>query len=68
MQANALASPAWELSLLAKHYHPHVAAASAHLAAGSPATQLPLGGSAAAFAATYTTAAGAFNPAPKSRK
>lgn len=68
LQANALTSPVWELTLLSKHYHPHVAAASAQLTAGGPAPQLPLGGSAAAFAASYTTAGGAFNPAPRTRK
>ena len=66
-EASALAAPLWELSLLSQHYHPHVAAASAQLAAGSNAAQMPLSGSAAAFAAAYTTAGGAFNPAPQPR-
>lgn len=61
-QAGALATPLWELSLLAQHYHPHVAAACGQLAAGSG--QLLCSGSAAAFAASLCTATGAFHPPP----
>lgn len=67
LQAGALAAPVWELSLLAQHYHPQVSAAAAQLAAGSPSGLLPLAGSAAAFAAAYSTTTGGFNPPPKQR-
>ncbi|KAL4433583.1 hypothetical protein ABPG75_000024 [Micractinium tetrahymenae] len=61
-EAGALSAPFWELSLLAKHYHPHIAAASRQLAAGSPTGLLPLAGAAAAFSAAYSTCTGGFRP------
>lgn len=63
-QAGALSAPLWELTLLTQHYHPTIAAVSGQLAANSTVAQLPLTGNAGVFAASYSTAAGAFNPPP----
>jgi NADPH-dependent 7-cyano-7-deazaguanine reductase QueF-like protein len=63
VQAGAVATPLWELSLLAQHYHPGVATACVQLAAGS--WHLPLSGSVAAFATSLSVSTGAFNPAPQ---
>ncbi|PSC74530.1 nucleolar complex 3-like protein isoform X2 [Micractinium conductrix] len=68
-EAGALGVPLWELSLLARHYHPHVAAASAQVAVGNTTGLLPLaGGSSSAAALAYSTAAGGFRPAPSHSK
>lgn len=61
-EARALTAPLWELSLLARHYHPHVAAASKHLAAGGPSSLLPAYGAVAGFSASYSTCTGGFRP------
>ena len=66
LQAGALAAPLWELTLLARHFHPHVAAASAQLAVGAPTPLLPTTpGSAPATGARYSTVTGGFTPAPR---
>ena len=64
VQAGAIATPLWELSLLARHYHPHVAS-QAFAQASCAQAKLPLAGSVAAFATSHSTSTGAFNPAPR---
>lgn len=68
-QAGALTTPLWELSLLTQHYHPRVHSACVELASGNFSSGngsrlLPLSGSVAAFAASFCTANGAYNPPP----
>ena len=78
-EAGALSSPLWELSVLANHYHPHVAQAARDISgmnvaaataaagrggSGGGSSVLPLGTTAVELAARYSTVKGGFRPPP----
>lgn len=60
----ALASTAWTLSLLSRHFHPPVAQLARKIARGEPIPTRLANATPLRLMAAYSEASGAFNPAP----